>query len=89
MRRKGGSSAAGAAPRAAIIADMRLTEFHRLVAGEFGNDSAEWVLHSHVLAQHGKTANELVQEGLDPREVWWGLCEDFEVPEERRYGADD
>jgi hypothetical protein len=30
-----------------------------------------------------------VERGADLREVWWALCDDFDVPEDRRLGADE
>lgn len=68
---------------------MRLTEFHRCVRGEFGEIKGEWILHSHVLASRGDTAEELLAQGVEPREIWWEICEDFEIPELRRLGPDD
>lgn len=72
-----------------MIVPMRLTAFHRLVADEFGTESGDFILHSHVLADHGATAEQLLERGVDPREIWLALCTDFEVPEERRLGRDD
>lgn len=67
---------------------MRLTEFHQLVEDEFGTDRAQWIVSSQVLPQSGKTAAELIESGVDPRVVWQGLCDSFDVPEERRLGVD-
>jgi hypothetical protein len=67
---------------------MRLTEFQRLITDEFGEQEGKWIAHSHVLARLGDTADELIERGVDPREVWEGLCEDFDVPEGRRLGVD-
>lgn len=68
---------------------MRLTEFHKLVADEFGEKSGDFLLHSHVLADLGGTPEELLASGVEPRDVWLRLCDDFEVPEERRLGIDE
>lgn len=67
---------------------MRLTEFHQLVEDEFGKDRAQWIVSSQVLPQSDKTAAELIESGVDPRVVWRGLCDSFDVPEERRLGID-
>ncbi|GAB3085409.1 DUF3046 domain-containing protein [Corynebacterium aquatimens] len=67
---------------------MRLTEFQQLVFDEFGDAKGEWIVSSHVFAGQGKTAKELIENGVDPRFVWEQLCEDFEVPSERRFGVD-
>ncbi|GAB2513308.1 hypothetical protein CATRI_07780 [Corynebacterium atrinae] len=67
---------------------MRLTEFYQLVQDEFGSVRGKWIVHSHVLAVYGKTPEQLIEEGEGLRAVWHQLCEEFDVPEERRLGID-
>lgn len=67
---------------------MRLTEFHQLVEDEFGPANASWVMDSQVLPPHNQTANEMIENGVDPRVAWEGLCRAYDVPEERRLGVD-
>ncbi|QYH19602.1 DUF3046 domain-containing protein [Corynebacterium aquatimens] len=67
---------------------MRLTEFHQLVRDEFGAERAQWIISSQVLPPSDKTAEELIESGVDPRRVWQGLCDAFDIPEERRLGVD-
>ncbi|WP_273367344.1 DUF3046 domain-containing protein [Corynebacterium massiliense] len=67
---------------------MRLAEYRQLVADEFGDRQGSWISHSHVLADLGGTPDELIERGVDPRQIWWGLCEDFDVPPERCLGVD-
>ncbi|MCP1388645.1 DUF3046 domain-containing protein [Corynebacterium sp. TA-R-1] len=67
---------------------MRLTEFHQLVRDEFGAERAQWIVQSQVLPPGDKTAEELIESGVDPRRVWQGLCDAFDIPEERRLGID-
>ena len=67
---------------------MRRAEFDRLVSGEFGRHSAEWTITSHVLQHYGHTPVEMIEQGADLRDVWLALCDDFDVPEERRLGED-
>ncbi|GAB3941341.1 DUF3046 domain-containing protein [Corynebacterium tapiri] len=67
---------------------MRLTEFTRLLEDEFGATRGAWIAHSHVVAALGGTANELIDAGVSPRDVWRELCRDFDVPEERQLGID-
>ncbi|WP_459611611.1 DUF3046 domain-containing protein [Corynebacterium urogenitale] len=67
---------------------MRRAEFDRLMNGEFGGAKTAWILDSHVLASHGQPAAELIEQGVDLRDVWRALCEDFDVPEERQLGED-
>lgn len=66
-----------------------MTEFHQLVVDEFGESEGKWIVHSHVLAGLGGTAEELMETGEDLRKIWRGLCDDFDVPEERRLGRDE
>ncbi|MCU9518519.1 DUF3046 domain-containing protein [Corynebacterium sp. ES2794-CONJ1] len=67
---------------------MRLTEFHQLVNEEFGSAHGAWLVDSHVIEKFGKTARQLLVEGTEVREIWWGLCHDFRIPEERWLGQD-
>lgn len=67
---------------------MRLTEFHQLLTDEFGDAEARWIAHSHVLPMLGGTPDELIDAGVNPRQVWEELCRDFDVPDERRLGID-
>lgn len=67
---------------------MRMAEFDRLVTGEFGSDRASWVLDTHFLSRLGGYPNEVIERGADLRHVWLALCDDFDVPEERRLGED-
>ena len=67
---------------------MRRTEFDRLVEGEFGDSFGAWIGSSHVLSRLGGTAEGLIEQGADLREVWLALCDDFEVPQDRRLGED-
>ncbi|AHI03265.1 DUF3046 domain-containing protein [Corynebacterium falsenii] len=67
---------------------MRRTEFDRLVDGEFGSSFSAWIGDTHVLSELGDTAENLIERGVDPRDVWLALCDDFDVPAERRLGED-
>ncbi|AGF72698.1 hypothetical protein A605_08480 [Corynebacterium halotolerans YIM 70093 = DSM 44683] len=71
-----------------IIVDMRLTEFHQLIQDEFGHGQGNWILHSHVPAGYDRTVEQLIEDGLSLRKLWAVLCDDFDVPEERRLGVD-
>lgn len=71
-----------------MIGTMRLTEFEQLITDEFGDQKAQWIKDSHVIAGLGGTAKELIEKGLNPRDVWRGLCDDFDVPDDRRLGKD-
>ncbi len=67
---------------------MRLAEFHELLADEFGRAKARHIVHSHYLASLGGAVGDLVENGVDLRRIWEGICRDFDVPEERRLGRD-
>lgn len=54
----------------------------------FGADRASWVLDTHYLSRLGGYPNEVIERGADLRDVWLALCDDFDVPEERRLGED-
>lgn len=67
---------------------MRLTEFHQLVEDEFGTGRAQWIIQSQVLPGVEQTSEELIESGVDPKVAWQGLCDAFDIPEERRLGVD-
>lgn len=46
-------------------------------------------MHSHVLAEFDATPERLIETGEDLAKVWQGLCDDFDVPDERRLGRDE
>jgi len=63
---------------------VRLTEFHELVAAQFGQARGASLLVDHVLtALGGRTAAQAVEDGVEPRDVWRALCADFDVPRDR------
>ncbi|MCW2519717.1 MAG: hypothetical protein JWR46_2336 [Mycobacterium sp.] len=63
---------------------MRLTEFHELVEGQFGEVRGASLLVDHVLSGFGgRTAAQAVEAGIEPREVWRALCADFDVPRDQ------
>ena len=56
---------------------------------EFGEAYARLLARTHVLgALGGRTAEESLEQGERPRTVWRALCDDLDVPEERRLGRD-
>lgn len=63
---------------------MRLTEFHELVAGQFGEVRGASLLQDHVLSGFGgRTAAQAIEAGIEPRDVWRALCADFDVPRDQ------
>lgn len=65
---------------------MRRSEFLRAVDDEFGAHAVP-LLNDLVLPGFGRTATEALDAGVPPREIWLALCEETDVPAERRYGA--
>ena len=65
---------------------MRLSEFRRAMAEEFGEVYAGVLLRDHWLTVLGATGEDALERGVPAREVWAALCEDMRVPPERRYG---
>ncbi|MFN8031962.1 MAG: DUF3046 domain-containing protein [Mycobacterium sp.] len=63
---------------------MRLTEFHELVEAQFGTVRGASLLVDHVLTRlGGRTAEQAIEDGVEPREVWRALCADFDVPRDQ------
>ncbi|QGK69442.1 DUF3046 domain-containing protein [Allosaccharopolyspora coralli] len=64
---------------------MRHTVFRDRMATEFGRLRAEMLAQDHVMsALGGRTVDEALEAGIDPKQVWRTLCEEFEVPSDRR-----
>ncbi|GAA4863303.1 DUF3046 domain-containing protein [Saccharopolyspora rosea] len=64
---------------------MRHTVFRRRMAEEFGRVRAEMLSQDHVMSSlGGRTADEALEAGVPPKEVWEAVCDAFEVPRERR-----
>lgn len=55
------------------------------MADEFGPVRAGSLSRDHVFAElGGRTVEQAIEVGVDPREVWRVVCETFEVPRQRR-----
>lgn len=77
-----------ATERVASVA-MRLSEFWALMEQEFGGPYGRSIASSHVIhAMSDQTAVDAIEAGEPVRRVWLALCEDLQIPEERRYPAD-
>lgn len=64
---------------------MRLTHFRQLMNDEFGAVRAGSIARDHVFsALDGRTAEQALEVGREPRDVWRAVCAEFEVPVERR-----
>ena len=66
---------------------MRRSEFDRAVADEFGTRGGALIADLVLSAVGDRTALEALAAGTPPREVWFALCDETDVPRERRYGA--
>lgn len=68
---------------------MRMSEFDRLMADEFGAAYASLLKRDlHLPGVGGRTASEALAAGVDPKAVWLAVCEQQSVPQERRLGRD-
>jgi hypothetical protein len=64
---------------------VRLTQFRELMTDEFGPARAAAVSRDHVLADlGGRTVEEALEAGTDPRKVWLAVCDAYDVPARRR-----
>lgn len=55
---------------------------------EFGPAYAGSLARDHVIGALGdRTATQALADGEPPRRVWVALCDDMDVPEERRFGT--
>jgi len=66
---------------------MRRSEFDRAVADEFGARGGTLMTDLVLSAVGGRTPVDALSAGVDPRDVWLALCEETDVPRERRYGV--
>lgn len=56
---------------------------------EFTAAYSRVLAQSHVLHALGdRTASQALEDGVPPRRVWLALCDDMDVPAERRLGRD-
>lgn len=68
---------------------MRLSEFWQLMDQEFGPAYARTLAAGHALHALGdRTVLRAIEDGVSVRTVWTTLCDDLQVPEERRFIAD-
>ena len=68
---------------------VRLSEFWTLVDDEFGRAQGRTLVRDHVVGALGhRTAEQALEAGEEPREVWLALVADLDVPPERWWGRD-
>jgi hypothetical protein len=64
---------------------MRNTVFRRLMASEFGEPRAGTLAADHVLSElGGRTVDQALDAGIPAKEIWRAVCDEFEVPADRR-----
>jgi len=66
---------------------VRRSEFLRAVDAEFGARATSLVNDLVLGALGERTAQEALDMGMPPREIWLALCVETDVPDNRRYGA--
>ena len=67
---------------------MRLSEFRRAVATEFGESFGTALMRDLVLDELGNlTSEQALSAGIPARNIWLALCRANDVPESRRHGA--
>ncbi|CAB4571164.1 unannotated protein [freshwater metagenome] len=66
---------------------MTLSRFFELVQDEFGEQLAEVIL-SDTRLDHlaDQTPRQLIQAGEDPKAIWLAICDQLNVPADRRQG---
>ncbi|GIG27949.1 DUF3046 domain-containing protein [Cellulomonas marina] len=69
---------------------MTYREFWALVDEVLGRAQGRVLAQELVLgAVGGRSAQEALDAGVPPRDVWHALCDALEVPDARRWGQDD
>ncbi len=64
---------------------MRLTHFWEQMRAQFGDRYATSVAKDYVLAGlGGRTVDQALADGTDPKVIWRAVCEAFGVPEHQR-----
>jgi len=68
---------------------VRYREFWELVDEVLGSAHGRALTHELVLARlDGRTPEQALDAGVEPRDVWHALCDELDVPEPRRWGSD-
>jgi hypothetical protein len=67
-----------------------MTEFRALMGAHFGRMRASSVAQDHVFsALGGRTVDQALDAGVDPKLVWSVVCDTFDVAEPLRHGLPD
>jgi len=65
---------------------VRHSEFQRACREEFGEAYSAVLIREHWLTPFKCTAQDALERGIPAREVWLAMCEELQVPMERRHG---
>lgn len=65
---------------------MRHSELRRALTEEFGDARSQMIVRDHWLRDLSATAAEALASGIDAKTVWRAICEEFDIPEDRRHG---
>lgn len=65
---------------------MKLSELRYALREEFGAAYSGVLMRDHWLQRLHATGEEALARGVAAREVWLAVCEEFQIPESRRYG---
>ena len=75
--------------RPVLSLNVRLTEFRALMMEHFGL-RARSVAKDHVFGVLGdRTADQALAAGIPARDVWFAVCDSFDVPATLRWGLPD
>jgi hypothetical protein len=68
---------------------MRLREFYALLDAVFGPEYARTLSRELVITGlDSRTADQALDDDVDPRDVWHALCDAMDIPQSRRDGGD-
>jgi len=78
------SAAAGHGCAIRKVVDMRLTDFWSRMEQRFGATYARSVAADYRLPALGATIDEAIASGVETRDIWRAVCEEFDVPRQLR-----
>ncbi|RMI04808.1 DUF3046 domain-containing protein [Cellulomonas triticagri] len=68
---------------------MRYREFWQLVDEVLGSGHGRALVRELVLDRLGnRTAEQALDAGVEPRDVWHALCDALDIPDPQRWGHD-
>jgi len=71
------------------LVGVRYREFWDLVDDVLGRAQGRVMVAELVVGGlDGRTAQQALDDGVDPRDVWHALCDELDVPDPQRWGTD-